>query len=325
MKTTTKAIQEIIAEAKKIAVVTHIGPDGDALGALTAVGLYLRSLGKSVTLYCESDIPRRFDFLALIDSVQKNVPSDAVYDLLIAVDCGDVERMGRPFTSISTPPLGLINIDHHITNTRFGTVNVVGETAVSATEVLFEIFDEMGVEIKPDLATSLLTGLVTDTLAFRTVGVTGNTLKIAGALVDAGGELGMITMQTMTLKSPSTLLLWKIGMSKVRFSDGLYWIAISKGDRKKANYLGLGASGLVNFLADIEDAAMGCVLMEADDGTLRVSFRCRPPFDVAEVAINLGGGGHALAAGCKLDGPFAKAEKMVVAVSKEAIQQQSNE
>jgi len=322
MKATTKAIQETIAEAKEIAVITHLGPDGDALGSLTAVGLYLRSLGKSVTLYCESDMPRRFDFLSLIDSVQHNVPSDIEYDLLIAVDCGDVERMGRPFTSMSTPKLGVINIDHHITNTRFGDINVVGETAVSATEVLYEIFAEMGVEIKPDLATSLLTGLVTDTLAFRTVGVTGNTLKIAGALVDAGGQLGMITMQTMTLKSPATLRLWKIGMSKVRFSDGLYWISISKEDRKKANYLGLGSSGLVNFLADIEDAAMGCVLMEADDGTLRVSFRCRPPFNVAEVAINLGGGGHALAAGCKLDGPIAKSEKMVVAVSKEAIQQQ---
>ncbi len=325
MKATTQAIQDTIAEAKQIAVITHIGPDGDALGSLTAVGLYLRSLSKSVTLYCESDVPRRFDFLPLVDSVQRNVPSDADYDLIIAVDCGDVERMGLPYQSMSTPKLGVINIDHHITNTRFGDINVVGETAVSATEVLYEIFAEMGIKINPDLATSLLTGLVTDTLAFRTIGVTGNTLKIAGALVDAGGQLGLITMQTMTLKSPATLRLWKIGMSKVRFSDGLYWIAISKEDRKKANYMGLGSAGLVNFLADIEDAAMGCVLMEADDGTLRVGFRCRPPFNVAEVAINLGGGGHALAAGCKLDGPIGKAEKMVVAVSKEAIKQQGNE
>ncbi len=325
MKATTQAIQDTITEAKQIAVITHIGPDGDALGSLTAVGLYLRSLSKSVTLYCESDVPRRFDFLPLVDSVQRNVPSDADYDLIIAVDCGDVERMGLPYQSMSTPKLGVINIDHHITNTRFGDINVVGETAVSATEVLYEIFAEMGVKINPDLATSLLTGLVTDTLAFRTIGVTGNTLKIAGVLVDAGGQLGLITMQTMTLKSPATLRLWKIGMSKVRFSDGLYWIAISKEDRKKANYMGLGSAGLVNFLADIEDAAMGCVLMEADDGTLRVGFRCRPPFNVAEVAINLGGGGHALAAGCKLDGPIGKAEKMVVAVSKEAIKQQGNE
>ena len=165
MKATTKAIQERIAEAKEIAVITHLGPDGDALGSLTAVGLYLRSLGKSTTLYCESDIPRRFDFLPLISRVQKDVPSDAAYDLLIAVDCGDVERMGLPFTSMATPKLGIINIDHHITNTRFGDINVVGETAVSATEVLYEIFDEMGAEIQSDLATSLLTGLVTDTLA----------------------------------------------------------------------------------------------------------------------------------------------------------------
>ena len=325
MKTTTKAIQDIVAEAKQIAVITHIGPDGDALGSLTAVGLYLRSLGKETTLYCESDIPRRFDFLPLINRIQRDVPSDAEYDLIIAVDCGDKERMGRPFTSMSAPKLGLINIDHHITNTRFGDVNVVGETAVSATEVLYEIFAEIGAEIKPDLATSLLTGLVTDTLAFRTIGVTGNTLKIAGALVDAGGDLGMITMRTMTLKSPATLRLWKIGMSKVREADGVYWISITKEDRKKANFMGLGSAGLVNFLADIEDAAMGVVLTEADDGTVRVGFRCRPPFNVAEIAINLGGGGHALAAGCKLDGPIAKAEKMVIAMSKEAAQQQGNE
>ncbi len=309
-------------QAERIAVITHIGPDGDALGSLTAVGLYLHSLGKSSTLFCESNISRRFDFLPLINSVRRDVPTDAGYDLIIVVDCGDEERMGQPFVTIAEPKPPLINIDHHISNTRFGKINVVGETAVSATEVLFDIFSELEVDITPELATSLLTGLVTDTLAFRTVGVTGNTLKIAGALVDAGGDLGIITMQTMMLKTPSTLPLWKTGINKVKFVDGVYWTSISKKERQKANHHALSSDGLVNFLSNLEDAAVGTVLVEADDGTIRVSFRCRPPFNVAEIALNLGGGGHTLAAGCKLQGPLVKAEKLVVEMSRDAVLQQ---
>ncbi len=322
MKTTTKVIRDAVMGAERIAVITHIGPDGDALGSLTAVGLYLRSLGKSATLFCESSISRRFDFLPLINNVRQDVPADAEYDLIIAVDCGDAERMGQPFTDIPDPKPFIINIDHHISNTKFGDVNVVGKTAVSATEVLFEIFNELEVTFTAELATSLLTGLVTDTLAFRTVGVTGNTLKMAGALVDAGGDLSVITMQTMMLKKPSTLPLWKTGINKAKFVDGVYWTSISKKERKKANHHALSSDGLVNFLSNLEDAALGVVLVEADSGMIHVSFRCRPPFNVSEIALNLGGGGHVLAAGCKLPGPLVKAEKLVVEMSRDAVLQQ---
>jgi phosphoesterase RecJ-like protein len=110
----------------------------------------------------------------------------------------------------------------------------------------------------------------------------------------------------------------------MRFEGGLIWSTISKEQRKDANFNGASSGGLTNMLADVDQAAMGAVLMEMEDGSIRVGFRCRPPYNVAELAFNLGGGGHALASGCTLDGPLDKAEALVVAMSKDAIRQQAS-
>jgi phosphoesterase RecJ-like protein len=169
---------------------------------------------------------------------------------------------------------------------------------------------------------SLLTGLVTDTLGFRTNSVTAQTMKIAGELMEAGANLDLVMTQTMTVKPLSTIQLWKIGLNKMKIDGGLIWTSISNEERETVGYPSSSTAGLVNLMADIEQAAVGVVLIEADDGTIRVGFRCRPPYNVSEVALNLGGGGHDLAAGCTLPGPLAKAEAMVVALTKESIHQQ---
>jgi phosphoesterase RecJ-like protein len=169
---------------------------------------------------------------------------------------------------------------------------------------------------------SLLTGLVTDTLGFRTHNVTAQTMKIGGDLMDAGADLNLVMTQTMTVKPLSTIQLWRVGLNKMKIDDGLFWTSISNEEREAVGYMNSSTAGLVNLIADIEQAAVGVVLIEADDGTVRVGFRCRPPYNVAEVALNLGGGGHALAAGCTLPGPLAKAEAMVVAMTRDSIRQQ---
>ena len=233
--------------------------------------------------------------------------------------------MGQVYQGMPDPKPLLINIDHHITNTRFGDINLVGQTAVSATDVLYDLFTEMGIPLNQELAVCLLTGLVTDTLAFRTDGVTGRTLKIAGEMVDAGADLSLITMKTMNLKPLSTMRLWQAGLNKARFSGGLMWTTITDEERRASNHMSAGSSGLVNFLANIDQAAMGAVLMDAGNNEIRVGFRCRPPYDVAEVALNLGGGGHALASGCTLEGPLDKAESLVVEMCKDAIRQQQQD
>lgn len=322
MRPTTDAIFQTIRNAQQIVVITHVGPDGDALGSLTAVGCALHQLGKPFLLKCDDKVPERFRYLPFQDRVEP--ANKETCDLIISVDCGDEQRMGNSYLYLEEPRPAIINIDHHITNTLFGEINHIGAEAVSTTEILYDLFLDAGLTINKEMATALLTGLVTDTLGFRTVGTTAKTLKVAANLMEAGADLTLITMQGLNLKPYSTLQLWRFGLDNMRFEGGLIWSTISKEQRKDANFNGASSGGLTNMLADVDQAAMGAVLMEMEDGSIRVGFRCRPPYNVAELAFNLGGGGHALASGCTLDGPLDKAEALVVAMSKDAIRQQAS-
>ncbi|MBK8987440.1 MAG: bifunctional oligoribonuclease/PAP phosphatase NrnA [Chloroflexi bacterium] len=315
--------REIIERVQHILVVTHVGPDGDALGSLTAVGIALSRLGKNVTLACESDMPARFDYISYIDRVVTRPDARVRYDALIALDCGDEQRMGEVFTTLPTPKPFVINIDHHITNTYFGDLNWVADCP-STAEMVYQLFDEMGWEIDANVAMSLLTGIVTDTLGFRTPNVTPMTLRAASALMEAGADLPLITMQTLNLKPLSTLRLWQIGLNQMQIADGLMWTTISNRDREMIGYRNDSSSGLVNLLADVNRVAIGVVLMEVEDGSIRVGLRSRPPYDVAQVAQSLGGGGHPQAAGCTMAGPLAEAEARIVELCKQAIAMQSS-
>ena len=317
-----KAIEAIIKESERILVVTHVGPDGDAIGSLTAVGGVLQQMGKIFTLMCDDKVPSRFNYLSFAKQAERPKDVSEHYDLVIAVDCGDEQRMGQSFALLPEPKPPVVNIDHHITNTEFGDINLIVGTAVSTTEILYDMYNYLELPITEDIAMSLLTGLVTDTLGFRTVGVSSKTLSIAADLMDAGANLPLVTTQGLSMKKLSTVELWRYGLGNMKVEKGLIWSAITKEERQAAHFTGASSNGLTNLLADIDEAAMGVVLMEMENGDIRVGFRCSPPYSVAEVALNLGGGGHALAAGCTMQGPLDKAEALVVAMCKEAIRQQ---
>ncbi len=316
-------IQQAIKSAESILVITHIGPDGDALGSLTAVGAALKQLGKSHSLVCDDGGLSRFRYLPFSENIQNRRDSAGNYDLIIAVDCGDEMRMGQSFSTLPDPKPPVINIDHHVTNTLFGDINLVRPDVASTTEVLYGLFADMGLNMSQEMALCLLTGLVTDTLGFRTVGVSANTMKIASHLMDAGADLSLVTMHGLNLKPLSTLRLWQLGLNNMRMENGLIWTTLDKGALRDIGHTGASSAGLVNLLADVDEAAIGAVLMEMEDGSVRVGFRCRPPYNVSELAVNLGGGGHPLAAGCTLDGPLDRAESLVVDMCKDAVRQQA--
>jgi bifunctional oligoribonuclease and PAP phosphatase NrnA len=312
---------QAVQTASRILVVSHVSPDGDALGSLTAVGQALAQQHKTFTLACESDMPNRFNFLSLIETVVKKPVNRPPYDLAIALDCGDAARMGEPYHNLPDPKPRLINIDHHITNDHFGDLNWIADSP-STAEMLYELFSELNWPVDRGIALSLLTGVVTDTLGFRTPNVTPNTLRVASALMEAGADLPLVTMQTLNLKPLSTLRLWQIGLNNMRIQDGLMWTSITNQERESIGYRNESSSGLVNLLADVNRVAIGVVLMEVEDGTVRVGFRSRPPYDVAVIAQMLGGGGHPQAAGCTLEGPLSKAEAQIIELCQQAISQQ---
>jgi phosphoesterase RecJ-like protein len=323
LASTVEAIVEALERSAEILVIAHIAPDGDAASSLLATGLVLQRLGKSFTLACDDGLSSRFRYLPLYERVQRAADAKCTYDLVIAVDCGDIDRLGQSFASLPEPKPPIVNIDHHASNTRFGMVNLVVPEANSTTEVLFHLFEAMRIKVTPDLAACLLTGLVTDTLIFSTAGVRADTLKTASALIEAGADLFTITSESLKLKKLSTLLIWEKGLGNMKLEDGLLWTSISNRERESTGHAGSSSFGLGNMMANVYQVAMSAVLLEMADGRVSVGFRCRPPYSVSELAVSLGGGGHHLAAGCTLDGPLEEAEALVVARGKESIRLQN--
>ncbi len=316
-------IQFAVEKANRVLVIAHIDPDGDAIGSLTAVGQAMQQLGKRITLVCDDNVPQRFHYLPLAGDVRRAPNPDANYDLVVAVDCADEARMGWAYACLPEPKPTLANIDHHITNTRFGAFNVVDPAASSTAEILCRFLDEIGVTMTRGIADSLLTGIVTDTIGFRTTNVTAATLRAAATLVDCGADIADISLRALHRRPLATAQVWGLGLGRMKFQDGLLWTSI---DRNEMRRLGLdgnpSSSGLVNFLADVEDVAIGVVLSEMPSESVRVSMRAVPPYNVAEVAMQMGGGGHVLAAGFTLDGPLEQAEATVVAACLDAIRRQ---
>ncbi|HCB50558.1 MAG TPA: hypothetical protein DEP47_13845 [Chloroflexi bacterium] len=318
---TVNLIDLALDGANQIVAITHVSPDGDAISSLIATGLALQQLGKTFTMVCDDDLPNRFHYLPLSNQVR--AIADGHYDLIIALDVGDIPRMGRAFADLPRPRPPIVNIDHHITNSYFGDINLVVPEASATAEILFHLFPKLGVEITSDLATSLLSGLVADTLGFRTANVTGGTLRAASALIEAGADLFSVTSKALTLKPFSTLLMWHKGLNNIQMEDGLIWTSISYRERLETGYEDTSSFGLGNLMAEVNEAVMSAVFLELANGRVRVGFRCRPPYSVSELAKTLGGGGHHLAAGCTLDGPLDEVVHLVVNRSKESIRRQS--
>jgi len=272
----TDSIGTLLNQADQILVITHIFPDGDALGSLSATGQALQQLNKSFSLVVDNGTPSRFAYLPLAEKIWVAPDADSEYDLIIALDAGDVERLGHAYTTLNQPLPPIINIDHHITNTEFGQVNLVLPEANATVEILYHLFPKLNVTLTPDIAVSLLTGLLTDTLGLRTAGVGAETLKVASALVDAGADLFSIFTRALILKPLSTLLIWQKGLNNMKVASGVIWTTISKSERQEAGQHSTGSSGLGNMMADVDQVAMSAVLTESDDGYVIVSFRCRP-------------------------------------------------
>ena len=312
-----------VEKASRVLVIAHVDPDGDAIGSLTATGQALQQLGKRVTLVCDDAVPQRVHYLPLATDVRRAPNTDIPYDLVIAVDCADEARMGWAYNSLPEPKPTLANIDHHVTNNRFGAFNIVRPEASSTAEVLCDFLADIGATMTRGIAESLLTGIVTDTIGFRTTNVTANTLRAAADLVDHGADIAAISLRALHQKPFATAQMWGIGLSRMQFRDSLLWTSISRDELRRAGVEGSpSSSGLVNFLADVDVAVMGVVLSEMADESIRVGMRAVPPYNVAEVAQRFGGGGHALAAGCTVDGPLDKAEAAVVAACLDAIRRQ---
>lgn len=309
--TILKQASQLIQSAHHPLLICHVAPDGDAIGSLTGLGRALHFMGLEPTMACSDPIPARFNYIPGVEAIVQDV--SAPFDLVVSLDCSDLERLGH---FLQIPAFGsapLLNIDHHLTNLSFGDVNLVDPRASSTAEIVLRLLEYMTVSLDAELATCLLVGIVTDTRGFRTSNVTIQVMETALRLMKAGASLPHITHHGLSRRSTAAIHLWGAALSQLRAKDRVIWTSIPLAMRRVAGYAGNGDAGLANLLVSADDADVAVVFVEREDSRIEVGLRAVPGFDVTQVALRFGGGGHALAAGCDLPGPLEEAQACVLA------------
>jgi phosphoesterase RecJ-like protein len=317
MKMNKEAIQDFgerIKKADRILVISHIRPDGDAVGSLIGLGLMLEEMGKEVNLVLEDGVPIVFHHLTGSEKVFRE--ARGVYDLVVVVDCSDIDRIGSILDDYGEAD---VNIDHHPTNTHFAKLNLVQEDAVATAEMVFEIAEILSMPITLPIAESLLTGIITDSLGFRTSNISPKALRIAAKLQEEGAHLPVLYRKAMIEKSFEAIKYWGQGLSKIIHEEGLVWTSLSLEDRKIANYSGRDDADLINVLSTIRDTDVSLVFVEQKGSSVKVSWRAQPGFDVAQIALKFGGGGHKPAAGAEIKGELERVQEDVLEATRKAL------
>lgn len=295
-------------------MITHITPDGDAIGGLLALGRALRGMGKDVTLSCSDAVPSRFAYLPGYSHIVQE--ANDTFDLIVSLDCSDMRRVGRIYRADEWREIPFVNIDHHVTNTHFGTLNWVEPAYVATSEMVLDLCDRLGAPLDAEMAKCLLYGIIGDTQGLRTDNVTPALMSKVMRLMQAGAPLAEIMDQIFTRRPFNLLCAWEKALETMRLEDGVIWVALSRQARLEAGWPDTDMQGLSNFMLAAEEANLSAVLIEKDDGRVEVGMRARAPYDVARTACSFGGGGHPQAAGCVLDGPLEVAVEWVVTALK---------
>ncbi len=306
-------IAAALRRAGRVLAICHTSPDGDAIGSLLGLAWVLRALSRppEVVLACADPVPEQLTFLpgaGEIVSVRPAGPWDAV----VALDASDADRLGDLFTPAEYGQAPVIVLDHHVTNLFFGTLNYVDTDAAATAQIVLDLADALPVPVSYRAAVCLLAGLVTDTLSFRTSNVNARVLRDAARLAELGADISDIAQRSLFTRPLALLRLWGAALNRMQFTDGVLWTEISRAMREQAGLRGSNESGLSSQLINAAEARVAAVFSETTDGKVEVSLRARPGYDVASVALRLGGGGHPQAAGCTLKGTLAEAEATVL-------------
>jgi len=296
---------------------SHTSPDGDAVGSVLGLTWALRGVGKRVTPALPDDVPKTFAFLPGTAEVTQGVPADA--DLLVALDTADVSRLGLLGRELARPID--INIDHHISNTHFASINLVAEDVAATAEYLVDLMQPLSLTLDEQVANCLLTGLVTDSLGFRTSSTGTSTLAMAQKLLQHGGQLHEIYNRTLHRRSFEALMLWGQALRAARCEDGIVWTQVTQASKEKIGYMANGDADVVSQLTSIDGIEVAIVFVERLDTEVKISWRSVGGLDVAEIAQRFGGGGHRAAAGASIYGStLVQAEQVVLRRTREALQ-----
>jgi phosphoesterase RecJ-like protein len=310
------AIATRIAAASRILILSHINPDGDAIGSLLATWHALQALGKAAMPMASSELPSYALWLPGVEHIQvyeHGMPFPDI-DLVIMVDTASLARVGRIYGehTAALTALPLVIVDHHVTNEGGGTLNLIDPTAASTCELLYVLFNALKLTVTPALATCLMLGLITDTQSFQTGATTTDSLRIAADLLERGADHQRVVHEVYSALPDSSAILIGLALAEMHSEDAIVWTTVTRAMMLQTGAEDEAVDEVVRMMQRVAGVQALAMFKELHDGTTKISLRSRAPIDVSALARVWGGGGHTQASGATLQMDAAQAAREVL-------------
>lgn len=315
-------IAAALREHESFVVLSHVRPDGDALGSQIAMGLALQKLGKRVKVWNEEGLLEKFSFLpgGELVSFPPNEPED--FDVALALDTATRQRLGDNVLAAVGQAKVWINIDHHPSNPRYGDLVHIDPIAPATGQILFELLQSQNLPLDEPIAENLFAAISTDTGSFQYQNTTARTFEIAADVLRCGIKVGELSQKLYESYPRRRIELLRVLLDRMRF-DGDGKVASFSLPLATANELGVipeDNEGLIDHLRAIQGVIVAIFFEELEDGKVRVSMRSKDErADVCAICVTFKGGGHKLAAGARVPGTLDDVAKRVTAAAVEAV------
>ena len=323
---TCDEIGKVLREHQRFAILSHVRPDGDALGSQLALALSLQQLGKNVRVWNEDGMLEKYSFLPRAELLTKPPCNAEEVDVAVALDTAIQNRLGTALAAIRSANFW-INIDHHLSNPGYGDLVIVDPSAPATGEIIFNLIKSQGLPFNHDIAENLYAAISTDTGSFQYPKTSARTLEIAAELVRVGGlDVGKISQQLYENYPRRRLELLRELLRTMRFDFGGPAASFSLTLKNAADLAVLPEDneGLIDHLRAIRGVIVAVFFEELSDGKVRVSMRSKDEaVDVCAICQKFGGGGHTLAAGARVRGSLAEVKEKVLEEIGEALERRS--
>jgi phosphoesterase RecJ-like protein len=310
-------IRQVLDRARVVACLAHKDADADSLGSALGFALSMRSMGRDVRVVVPSPLPTMLEYLPGFDTISEEAGD---IDALFTFDCATVGRFGDKQELIRHTDT-VVNIDHHVSNEGFGTINLIEATASATGQVVHRLLTTLGAPVTADVATNLYAALFTDTGGFRHENTTERALRLGADLVAAGADPGWVALKSYKSRSVPQIKLEGLAVARLHTElDGrLVWSQITQAMLDEAGADMMESEGVIDQLQSIDTMEIALLFKENSPGVTKVSVRTRDPYDATAVCRPFGGGGHHRAAGAELHEPLAVFEPRVLDVARELL------
>ncbi len=314
-KTAREAIAAAIRDHQTFVLMSHVRPDGDAIGSQLALGYSLLALGKTVYMLNDDGLPDNLEFLPGAERIATPPDEPLDVEVAIALDTATKQRLGERSLAAAANARLWINIDHHKSNPGYGEINLIDSGSPATGEILYELIRAIGLPLPDESRDAIYVAISTDTGSFQYPSTTARTYRIAADLVDRGVDVGSINSDTYDSHPYRRVELMRTLLNSLeRTDDGVlaHW-ELRDATREKLALRPEDSEGLIDIIRGIRGVVVAAFFEELPDGKVRVSMRSKDPrIDVCNVASTFGGGGHALAAGIRMPGPLDEAKTAVL-------------